>query len=137
MTVMTGVTSGLRDLDAKLGGLQKSDLIIPRQRPAIKALDGPFATNIGFNAAQAIKDRDTNEYNKVAFFSLEMSSEQLATRIMAGNPAFHPTGSGAAMSAMTISCRIVEASQAMSQAPFYIDDTPALNIPMLRTGPGG
>ncbi len=128
---VTGVTTGLRDLDAKLGGLQKSDLIILAGRPAMGKT--ALATNIGFNAAQAIKDRDTNEYNKVAFFSLEMSSEQLATRIMAEKSGISSDRIRRGDVRNDDFQRIVEASQAMSQAPFFIDDTPALNIPMLRT----
>ena len=128
---VTGVTTGLRDLDAKLGGLQKSDLVILAGRPAMGKT--ALATNIGFNAAQAIKDRDTNEYNKVAFFSLEMSSEQLATRIMEEKSGISSDRIRRGDVKPHDFDRIVEASQAMSQAPFYIDDTPAMNIPMLRT----
>ena len=128
---VTGVTTGLRDLDAKLGGLQKSDLIILAGRPAMGKT--ALATNIGFNACEAIKDRDTNEYNKVAFFSLEMSSEQLATRIMAEKSGISSDRIRRGDVRNDDFMRIVEASQAMSQATFYIDDTPALNIPMLRT----
>ena len=80
---VTGVPTGLRDLDRKLGGLQPSDLVILAGRPSMGKT--ALATNIGFNAAEA--DRRTAESrqpgHRVAFFSLEMSAEQLAHRIMA------------------------------------------------------
>src|SRR5262249_52838798 len=80
-THITGVTTGLRDLDRKLGGLQPSDLVILAGRPSMGKT--ALATNIGFNAAEAVKDNETGTRNRVAFFSLEMSAEQLAHRIMA------------------------------------------------------
>src|SRR5262249_5966591 len=78
---ITGVPTGLRDLDRKLGGLQKSDLIIVAGRPSMGK--PALATTMGFNAAQASVDPETGVKFHVAFFSLEMSSEQLATRILA------------------------------------------------------
>ena len=78
---LTGVTTGLTDIDRKLGGLQPSDLIILAGRPSMGKT--ALATNMGFNAASAFKENDTGTRYKVAFFSMEMSSEQLALRIMA------------------------------------------------------
>ena len=69
---------GLTDLDEKLGGLHKSDLIILAGRPSMGKT--ALATNIAYNAAQHIFKRQ--EKSSVAFFSLEMSSEQLSTRIL-------------------------------------------------------
>ncbi|NTU76916.1 MAG: replicative DNA helicase, partial [Alphaproteobacteria bacterium] len=77
---VTGVTTGLRDLDRKLGGLQKSDLVILAGRPSMGKT--ALATNIAFNAARAAIDTTNREGSAVAFFSLEMSSEQLATRLL-------------------------------------------------------
>ncbi len=129
---ITGVTTGLRDLDRKLGGLQPSDLVILAGRPSMGKT--ALATNIGFAAAQAVKDPDTNERYRVAFFSLEMSAEQLATRIMAEKSGISSDrirrgdikGDAEFMS-------IVEAAKAMSEVGFFIDDSPALTIPALRT----
>ena len=85
---ITGVTTGLADLDKKLGGLQPSDLVILAARPSMGKTS--LATNIAYNAAQAYSEtRDAMggvkvaNGAKVAFFSLEMSAEQLAMRILA------------------------------------------------------
>ena len=75
---IVGVPTGLTDLDEKLGGLHKSDLIILAGRPSMGKT--ALATNIAYNAAQNILKRE--EKSAVAFFSLEMSSEQLSTRIL-------------------------------------------------------
>ncbi len=77
---IVGVPTGLRDLDDRLGGLHKSDLIIIAGRPGMGKT--ALATNIAFNAAQKLQDSG-KEKASVAFFSLEMSSEQLSTRILA------------------------------------------------------
>ena len=75
---IVGVPTGLRDLDDRLGGLHKSDLVIIAGRPAMGKT--ALATNIAFNAATNIQK--TNRKSCIAFFSLEMSSEQLSTRII-------------------------------------------------------
>ena len=76
---IVGVPTGLRDLDEKLGGLHKSDLLIIAGRPSMGKT--ALATNIAFNAAK--KFQQDGKKTSVAFFSLEMSSEQLSTRILA------------------------------------------------------
>src|SRR5271169_2554588 len=85
---VTGVTTGLVDLDRKLGGLHPSDLVILAGRPSMGKT--ALATNIAFNAAKAYREEPDELGNtrvaegaKVAFFSLEMSAEQLANRILA------------------------------------------------------
>jgi replicative DNA helicase len=128
---VTGVTTGLRDLDRMLGGLQKSDLIILAGRPSMGKT--ALATNIGFNAAEAVGNTETGDRNRVAFFSLEMSSEQLATRIMAEKSGISSDKIRRGEVRADDFQRIVEAAQAMSEVPFFIDDTPAITIPMLRT----
>ena len=75
---IVGVPTGLSELDEKLGGLHKSDLIILAGRPSMGKT--ALATNIAYNAAQNILKRQ--EKSSIAFFSLEMSSEQLSTRIL-------------------------------------------------------
>ena len=75
---IVGVPTGLRDLDDKLGGLHQSDLIIIAGRPSMGKTS--LATNIAFNAAQKLQD--SGKKSSIAFFSLEMSSEQLSTRII-------------------------------------------------------
>ena len=85
---LSGISTGLTDLDAKMGGLQPSDLIILAGRPAMGKTS--LVTNIAFNIAKAYRgekqaDGTTKTVNGgiVGFFSLEMSAEQLATRILA------------------------------------------------------
>ena len=75
---IVGVPTGLRDLDDRLGGLHQSDLIIIAGRPSMGKTS--LATNIAFNAAKKLQD--SGKKSSVAFFSLEMSSEQLSTRIL-------------------------------------------------------
>ena len=76
---IVGVPTGLKDLDDRLGGLHKSDLVIIAGRPSMGKT--ALATNIAFNAAKNIQEK--GEKSSIAFFSLEMSSEQLSTRILA------------------------------------------------------
>ena len=76
---IVGVPTGLRDLDDRLGGLHQSDLIIIAGRPSMGKT--ALATNIAFNAASKLQEN--KKKSTVAFFSLEMSSEQLSTRILA------------------------------------------------------
>ena len=76
---VTGVASGLIDLDEITSGFQKGDLVIIAGRPSMGKT--ALATNIAFHAAK--KNSDDNKKSVVAFFSLEMSSEQLSTRILA------------------------------------------------------
>ena len=85
---IAGIPTGLKDLDKKLGGMHKSDLIIIAGRPSMGKTS--LGTNIAFNAAKKFKEQTDELGNKkvidggkVAFFSLEMSSEQLATRVLA------------------------------------------------------
>ena len=77
---LAGVTTGLQDLDRLLGGLHRSDLLILAARPAMGKT--ALATNIAFNAAKTYADTHGEEGAVVGFFSLEMSSEQLAGRIL-------------------------------------------------------
>ena len=128
---VTGVTTGLRDLDRRLGGLQKSDLVILAGRPSMGKT--ALATNIGFNAAKAEKDKETGTKHRVAFFSLEMSAEQLAHRIMAEESGVSSDRIRRGDVKQDEFASIVEASQRMSSVQFFIDDTPAITVPALRT----
>ncbi|SVC63834.1 uncharacterized protein METZ01_LOCUS316688, partial [marine metagenome] len=76
---IVGVPTGLTDLDDRLGGLHKSDLVIIAGRPSMGKT--ALATNIAFNAAKKLQE--SGKKSSIAFFSLEMSSEQLSTRILA------------------------------------------------------
>ncbi|HEX2582066.1 MAG TPA: replicative DNA helicase [Dongiaceae bacterium] len=126
---ITGVTTGLRDIDRKLGGLQPSDLVILAGRPSMGKT--ALATNMGFNATQA--RRDDQDHYRVVFFSLEMSAEQLAMRIMAEKSGISSDRIRRGEVGTEDFQKIADAALAMAQAPFFIDDTPALTVPALRT----
>jgi replicative DNA helicase len=128
---VTGVTTGLRDLDSKLGGLHPSDLLILAARPSMGKT--ALAVNMAWAAAQRYATTGGKEGGRVGFFSLEMSADQLATRILADQADI----SGDAIRKGEIReddfRRFAEVSQRMVQVPLYIDDTPALTIGAVRT----
>ena len=105
---LSGLATGLKDLDAKMGGLQSSDLIIVAGRPGMGKT--ALATNIAYNIAKAHRGETrpdghiaTVDGGIVGFFSLEMSAEQLATRIIAERTGIPSSTSGAAASPKPIS----------------------------------
>jgi replicative DNA helicase len=128
---VTGVTTGLKDLDALLGGLHDSDLIILAGRPSMGKT--ALATNIAFNAAKRYAQSGGKEGAIVAFFSLEMSHDQLTTRILADQASI----SSDALRKGNINEQqfrdFAQAAHSLSQVPLYIDDTPALSIGAIRT----
>ena len=128
-TALVGVTTGLNDLDKLLGGLHPSDLLIVAGRPSMGKT--ALATNIAFNAALAQMERQ--EGATVAFFSLEMSSEQLATRILAQESAVSSDKIRRGELKEADFPKFVEASRRLSTLPLYIDDTPGLTVSALRT----
>lgn len=128
---VTGVTTGLRDLDRKLGGLQKSDLIILAGRPSMGK--SALATNIAFNAARKFDESNGQEGSAAVFFSLEMSSEQLATRLLGDHSRVPSDKIRRGEVKADDFPRFIEASQILSRAQLYIDDTPGLSIASLRT----
>lgn len=128
---VTGYTTGLRDMDKQLGGLHPSDLVILAGRPSMGKT--ALATNIAFNSARIYAQTGGKEGARVGFFSLEMASDQLATRILAdvANISGHAIKQGDIK--QTDFQNFVKASQELSQVPLYIDDTPALTIGAVRT----
>jgi replicative DNA helicase len=128
---VTGVTTGLRDLDRKLGGLQKSDLVILAGRPSMGKT--ALATNIAFSAARAFHDTDGKEGAAVAFFSLEMSSEQLATRLLGEHASVPSDKIRRGEVKQEDFSKFLEATKILSRAPLFIDDTPGLSVASLRT----
>ena len=135
---LTGVASGLFQLDQLLGGLHRSDLIILAGRPSMGKT--ALATNIAFNAAKAYREEHGEDGKPkavdgavVGFFSLEMSSEQLATRMLAEQA---EVPSEKIRKGELISGdfdRVLSVSQELEHLNFFIDDTPALSIAALRT----
>jgi replicative DNA helicase len=128
---VTGVTTGLRDMDRKLGGFQKSDLVILAGRPSMGKT--ALATNMAFNAARAYFETEGKEGSAVAFFSLEMSSEQLATRLLGEHSRIPSDKIRRGEFKTEDFSRFLEASQFLSRVPLYIDDTPGLSVAGLRT----
>ena len=128
---VTGATTGLRDLDKQLGGFHPSDLLILAGRPSMGKTS--LATNIAYNAARRYAETGGKEGAVVGMFSLEMSSDQLATRILAdcANISGHSIKRGE-MSQEDFQ-KFVAASQQLAKIPLYIDDTPALSIGAVRT----
>jgi replicative DNA helicase len=126
---IVGVTTGLRDLDRWLGGLHPSDLIILAGRPSMGKT--ALATNIAFNAARSQAKEKSGAV--VAFFSLEMSSEQLATRILAQESGVFSDKIRRGDLRENDFPKFVEVSRELASLPLYIDDTPALSVSALRT----
>jgi replicative DNA helicase len=128
---LAGVPSGFTDLDKLLGGLHSSDLLILAGRPSMGKT--ALATNIAFHAARTVEDLEANRNHIVAFFSLEMSSEQLATRILAEQTQIPSERIRRGELSNDDFERLVIVSQELERLPLYIDDTPALSIAALRT----
>jgi replicative DNA helicase len=133
---LSGVSTGLVDMDRMMGGLQPSDLVILAGRPAMGKTS--LATNIAFNIAKAYEaekqpDGSMKTINGgiVGFFSLEMSSEQLATRIIAeqaGVPSYKIRRGDISEQDFY---KITEVAREMQSIPFYIDQTGGISIAQL------
>jgi replicative DNA helicase len=121
---IVGVPSGLKDLDDRLGGMHKSDLIIIAGRPSMGKT--ALATNIAFNAAKNIQDK--GEKSCIAFFSLEMSSEQLSTRILAEQSRIKSNDIRRGKISEDQFDKFIETSKNIADLPLYIDETPAISI---------
>ncbi|MBN2905634.1 MAG: replicative DNA helicase [Rhodobacteraceae bacterium] len=133
---LAGLSTGLIDMDKKLGGLHRSDLLILAGRPSMGKTS--LATNIAFNIAKAYKRGRQSDGTEgaidggvVGFYSLEMSAEQLAARIL--SEASEVPSEQIRRGDMTEAefRRFVEAAKALEACPLYIDDTPALPISQL------
>ncbi|MBC7157893.1 MAG: replicative DNA helicase [Rhodobacteraceae bacterium] len=133
---LAGLATGLIDLDRKLGGLHRSDLLILAGRPSMGKTS--LATNIAFNIARSYRrgmrpDGTEGSVNGgvVGFYSLEMSAEQLAARVLSEAsevPSDQIRRGGLTEAEFR---RFVEAASALEACPLYIDDTPALPISQL------
>ena len=124
---IVGVPSGLTDLDDRLGGMHKSDLLIIAGRPSMGKT--ALATNIAFNAAKKIQN--DGRKSSIAFFSLEMSSEQLSTRILAEQSRIKSNDIRRGRISEEQFDKFIETSKDISELPLYIDETPAISIAAL------
>ena len=121
---IVGVPTGLKDLDDRLGGLHKSDLVIIAGRPSMGKT--ALATNIAFNAARKLQE--SGKKSSIAFFSLEMSSEQLSTRILAEQSRIKSNDIRRGRISDEQFDKFIETSKNISELPLFIDETPAISI---------
>lgn len=134
---LSGITTGLSAINAKIGGLHRSDLVILAGRPAMGKT--ALATNIAFSAAERLmRDKVAGDIEKtsgagVAFFSLEMSADQLATRILAEQSNISSEDLRMGKINQDQFRSLVRASGTLQDLPLYIDDTPGLTIAALRS----
>ena len=128
---LAGVGTGFQDMDKLLGGFHASDLVILAGRPAMGKT--ALATNIAYNAAYNYQYTEGREGAVVGFFSLEMSSEQLASRILSEQSNISSDRMRKGELSNEDFNRLAAASQTLHQIPIFIDDTPALTVSALRT----
>ena len=121
---IVGVPTGLTDLDSRLGGMHKQDLIIIAGRPSMGKT--ALATNIAFHAAKNIEKKGSK--STVAFFSLEMSSEQLSTRILSEQARIRSNDIRTGKVSEKEFEQFIETSKNIFELPLYIDETPAITI---------
>ncbi len=133
---LSGIATGLKDVDQYMGGLQKSDLIIVAGRPGMGKTS--LATNIAYNVARAFEPRTLSDGTieaanggRVGFFSLEMSAEQLATRIISEQTDIPSSTIRRGQITENDFDRIVAFTRTMQQLPLYIDETGGLSIAQL------
>jgi len=133
---LSGIATGLRDLDRRMGGLQPSDLIILAGRPGMGKTS--LATNIAFNIAHAYRPAEqpdgsfkAEDGGVVGFFSLEMSSEQLATRIISEQTEIPSSKIRRGEITESDFEKLVACSQMMHRIPLYIDQTGGISIAQL------
>ncbi|ANT61563.1 replicative DNA helicase [Salipiger sp. CCB-MM3] len=133
---LAGVSTGLIDMDKKLGGLHPSDLLILAGRPSMGKTS--LATNIAFNIAKAYKKgtrpdgtEGAIEGGVVGFYSLEMSAEQLAARILSEAAEVPSEQIRRGDMTETEFRRFVDAAKSLEACPLFIDDTPAIPIAQL------
>ena len=135
---LSGITTGLDSVNGKIGGLHRSDLIILAGRPGMGKT--ALATNMAFNAARRlIRDREDGIDEAktsgagVAFFSLEMSADQLATRILSEQSNISSENLRMGKISQIEFRNLARAAAELENLPLYIDDTPGLTIAALRT----
>ncbi len=133
---LSGISTGITSLDQRLGGLQRSDLVILAGRPAMGKTS--LATNIAFNIAAAYRAEEqpdgtmkTMDGGAVGFFSLEMSSEQLATRILSEQAEIPSNKIRRGDISDQEFEKLVAASQMMQSIPLWVDQTGGISIAQL------
>jgi replicative DNA helicase len=134
---LVGITTGLKDMDKLLGGLKRSDLLILAGRPSMGKT--ALAVNMAYNSCLSLAQKAKNEglsakeSGSVGFFSLEMSAEQLSTRMLSSASKLNSYAILNGKISPEEFSHLVQVSNEMAGLPFFIDDTPALSIAGLRT----
>ena len=128
---ITGITTGLPSIDRKLGGLQDSDLIILAGRPSMGKTS--LALNIAYNAARARLETAGEQGGVVAFFSLEMSGDQLTTRILADQAKLPSDAIRRGAIDQTALKACIDAAQSNNRLPLFIDQSGTLSLATLRS----
>lgn len=130
---ITGITTGLIDLDKKLLGFHNSDLLVLAGRPSMGKT--ALAINLALNACRALKSkhRTDTQMPSVGFFSLEMSAEQLTTRILSMHTSIDSSSLRSGRVGEEHYNELRKQAMEISTLPFFIDDTPALSISGIRT----
>ena len=135
---LAGISTGFIDLDKKMGGLHSSDLIILAGRPSMGKTS--LATNTAYNIAKSFKKNDNADGTSetvnggiVGFYSLEMSAEQLAARILSETAEIPSEQIRRGDMTESEFRRFVEAAKSIESSPLFIDDTPALTIAQLAS----
>ncbi|MBL0319531.1 MAG: replicative DNA helicase [Alphaproteobacteria bacterium] len=130
---ISGISTGFTDLDHYLGGLQDSDLLILAARPSMGKT--ALAINLALESARFLKKRAPDPSNPpgVGFFSLEMSAEQLATRLISVETTVNSSKMRVGNLTEHDFEKLVQATKSLQDLPIFIDDTPALSIAALRT----
>ncbi len=135
---LAGISTGFIDLDKKMGGLHSSDLIILAGRPSMGKTS--LATNIAYNIAKSFKKNDNADGTSetvnggiVGFYSLEISAEQLAARILSETAEIPSEQIRRGDMTESEFRRFVEAAKSIESSPLFIDDTPALTIAQLAS----
>ena len=126
---LSGTSTGLTDLNNLLGGLHRSDLIILAGRPGMGKT--ALATNMAFHTATTTRTGEMAA--PVAFFSLEMSAEQLGTRILSERAKIDSEQIRRGKLDTEEFDRLIAASNSISAAPFFIDDTPSLSVSQISS----
>lgn len=133
---VTGTSTKFIDLDNLLGGLQNSDLLILAGRPSMGKT--ALAINLAVNCCESLFERSLSKNPEamppaVGFFSLEMSSEQLAARMLSLKAEISSGKLRSGQIDQDDFSKVIQASRTLERLPFFIDDTPALSIAALRT----
>ncbi len=130
---ISGVSSGFKDLDNKIGGFHPSDLIILAARPGMGKTN--LAMNWAFNVANEVINGRVPDHMKgpVVFFSLEMSSDQLASRVLSSQTDISASHMRTGNISEQDFSKLSQYSRALSEIPLYIDDTAGISVPAIRT----